>query len=372
MTDAATSASAEAPAPAPRPSRQPGGCLLFVLGLLLGLPLLALCGLTVAGPPSLETAIFSIAVAIAVGGALAAPWRRTRPLVVGALAVALLVVGYRHFAAASSRTITVSTGPHGGAPRWIDRMAPERDVALGGTFLLMATGRMPRDQPGLIDALRDGYSRMRRSEGPVPSPIVGTFLFGQSADEHSLLRIAPPRHEPPEAVVVFLHGFIGNVTLICWQVAQAANPIGIDVVCPSADWSARWSEPEGRAIVERTVASLRAQGARRVYLAGLSAGAIGASRLARRLDVDGVILISGASPGAQAPRKPVLVLQGRRDRLTPATPARAYARSAGARGTYEEHPEAGHWLVLSDHEWTTERLRRWLAAQEGLGGIDEP
>ncbi len=347
-----------------------GGCLLFGVGLVVGVPILALCGLTLAGPPTIETGVFTLAVLIGVVASVAAPWRNTRPLVVGALALALAVVLYRYFGAAEGATVHAMSGPQGGEGRVIDRIIPERDVAIGGSALLLFTDRMPQDAPGLLDALRDGYSRMRRAEGPVPSAVVGTFLFGQSPHEHTLLRVAPPRYEPPEAVVVFLHGFIGNVTLLCWQVAQAANPVGVDVVCPSMHWEADWAGPEGRATVQLTIEALRAQGVRRIYLAGLSAGAIGASRLAPELDVDGVILLSGASSRARAPGEPALVLQGARDRMTPPGPARAYARLA--RAEYQEHPEAGHWLVLSHHEWVMQHMRRWLAAQEGLEAIHEP
>lgn len=361
------SAIATAPSERKPADRQGGGCLLFVLGLLVGVPLLALSGLTIAGPPSIEAGVFTIGVLLGVVGCLAAPWRNTRALLLAAMVLVLGVLMYRFFAAAEGATVHASTGPHGGEARWIDRIVPERDVALGGSGLLIAMDRMPADQPGLMAALRDGYSRMEQAEGPVPSAVVGTFLFGQSADDHSQLRIAPPRYEPPTSVVLFLHGFIGSVTLLCWQVAQAANPVGLDVVCPATEWKARWAEPEGVRAVEATIAALRAQGVRRIYLAGLSAGAIGASRLAPQLDVDGVILISGASPLGRPSGKPTLVLQGALDRMTPAGPARAYARRA--RATYEEHPDAGHWLVLSHHEWVMQHMRRWLAEQEGAGEV---
>jgi hypothetical protein len=350
-----------------------GRWLLFLGALLLGVPLLLLCGLTLVGPPTAETSVFTVAVLVGVVGGLAAPWQKTAAWGARiAFVILFLVVVYRFFAAEAGTTIRAYTGPHGGELRWTARIVPERDVALGGSNLLMALDAMGPEEPGLLEALRDGYDRMRRAEGPVPSAVVGTFLFGQTYDEHTVLRIAPTsRFNPPEGVVLFLHGFIGNVTLECWQVAQAANPVGVDVVCPSTGWRARWAEPDGRAIVEATIAQLRAQGARRVYLAGLSAGGIGASRLARDVDVDGLILISGASRQARPARIPTLVLQGRRDPRTPPAPARRYARLVGRRATYEEHPEAGHWMILSHHEWTTERLRRWLAEQEGLGEVHD-
>lgn len=342
--------------------------LYFFGALCLGLPLLVICGLTLVGPPTWETGVVSLAVLIGVVSGLVAPW--ARPGAWGARAAFLLlflVVVYRFFAAERSTSITSESD------RWIDRIVPERDVAIGGSNLLISLGLagMERDGAGLLDPLRDGYTRMREQEGAVPSAVISTVLFGlQSPESHSVFRVAPPsRFNPPEAVVLFLHGGMGPVTLECWQVAQAANPVGVDVLCPSADARARWASEPHRRTVEQSIEQLRAQGVQRVYLAGLSAGAIGASRLAGHLDVEGVILISGASRQARPARVPTIVIQGRDDPRCPPGPARAYARSLGRRARYVEHPEADHWLILSHHEWVTEHLREWIAEQEGLGEI---
>lgn len=350
-----------------------GRWIWFLASLFVGLPLMALCALTLVGPPSFETGVFSLAVALMAIGGLVAPWRKNATYAgrVGFL-VLFGVLVYRFFAAEASTTITTATGPEMTEGRWMDRFVPERDVALGGSNLLIVTGAMAHPEPGLLDALRGGYDRMRRAEGPVPSSVVSTFVIGQSAEDHTVHRIRPAgQFARPSGAVIFIHGFIGNVTLECWQVAQAANPVGLDVVCPSTDWSGRWSRAPGRAIVERTIARLRSEGIRRIYLAGLSAGSIGASRMARRLDIEGLILISGASRDARPAAVPTLVLQGRRDRMTPPAPARAYARRAGRRARYVEHPDAGHWMILSEHEHTTHEIRRWLGEQEGLGAVHD-
>lgn len=355
-----------------REEQKPSGSrwLYFLGAFFLGLPLLVLCGLTLVGPPTWETAVFSAAVLIGVVSGLVAPW--ARPGAWGArLAFLLLfaVVIYRFFAAERSTSITAESD------RWIDRIVPERDVALGGSNLLISAGLagMQSDGAGLLDPLRDGYSRMREQEGAVPSAVISTVLFDmQSPESHSVFRVAPPsRFNPPEAVVLFLHGGMGPVTLECWQVAQAANPVGVDVLCPSADRLARWASQPHRQTVEQSIERLRAQGVQRIYLAGLSSGAIGASRLARSLDIEGVILISGASRQAHPARVPTLVLQGARDGRTPPGPARRYARALGGRARYVEHPEADHWMLLSHHEWVTENLREWIAEQEGLDEIHE-
>lgn len=347
--------------------------LWFLFSCLVGLPLLALCGVALVGPPSPETAAFTLGVASFVVGGLLAPWRENATWAARAgFLLVLSVIAYRFIEAESSTTITTATGPVLREGRWMDRIVPERDVALGGSTLLLATGRLQNPEPGLLGALRDGYDRMRRAEGPVPSSTVSTFVLGQTPEDYTVHRVKPAgRFNPPAAVVLFLHGFIGNVTLECWQVAQAANPVGLEVVCPSTEWQARWADPDGRAIVDSSIRRLRAEGVQRIYLAGLSAGAIGASRIASGAHIEGLVLISGASSQANPANVPTLVLQGARDTMTPPQAARSYARRAGQRTRYVEYDDAGHWLILSHHQDLTRELRRWLAEQEGLGEVHD-
>lgn len=337
-------------------------------------PTLLLCAWTLPGPPAPATFAFSVAVAVATVGAFR-PKGADRRLLLGLAAVgALVVLVIRVSVAGDGRTVTNGSlpGDGEGGGRFIDRLVPERDVAIGGSRLLLVTGLMPEDEPGLLDHLDDGYRRMREAEGAVPSPVVGTFLFGQSPDDFGLLRVAPTGPRRPEAAVLFLHGFIGSVSLLCWQVGQAAGPVGLETVCPAMDWRARWDSPDGRAVVRATLRDLRARGVRRVYLAGLSAGAIGASRLAEDLDVRGVVLLSGASPEATPRAVPTLVLQGARDRMTPPAPARRYAQALGARARYVEVEDAGHWLVLSHHEAVRAEIEAFLRRAEGLPAVPEP
>ncbi|MCA9605960.1 MAG: alpha/beta hydrolase [Myxococcales bacterium] len=356
------------------PKEREGGAgrwLWFLFSIVVGLPLLALCGLTLIGPPSMETAVFAIAVLVTVIGGLMGPFQKNATWGARAGFLILLgVVGYRFMNAESSATIRTYTGPVMTEGRWLDRIAPERDVALGGSNLLLILDQI--HEPGLLDALRDGYDRMRRAEGPVPSSVVSTFVLGQTPADHTVFRISPNgQFDAREAVVIFLHGYIGNVTLECWQVAQAANPVGLEVVCPSTEYTGSWELPDGRAIVEAHIERLRGQGVRRIYLAGLSAGAIGASRLAPSLDIEGLILISGASRQATPAAVPTLILQGARDTMTPPGLAREYAQRAGRRATYREYDDATHWLILSHHEAFTNDLRHWLAEREGLGVVHE-
>ncbi|MCU0677414.1 MAG: alpha/beta hydrolase [Myxococcota bacterium] len=167
--------------------------------------------------------------------------------------------------------------------------------------------------------------------------------------------------------MVFLHGSMGNVTLECWQVAQAAAAHALPTFCPSTDASGRWDARRGRAILDETLTRLKRRGVRRVVIVGLSAGGIGLSRLAPRLhlpdgmSLEGLVQLSGTGAPAHPRRVPTLILQGGRDRMTPPAPARRHARALGARARYVEVPEAGHWLLLSHHERVHDELSRFFA-----------
>lgn len=311
--------------------------------VLLG-PLGLLGALALLGPPTWETGTFFVATSACLVGVLRRWWRVAR---VGAVAMLSLVALRLTFAddTALSSTRDQSTS-------WLDRIVPERDLALGASRLLVWTGGV--QEPGLLPALEDGYDRMRNSQGWVPSPVLSNFLLPQTPSAHQVVRVAGP---PRDSAVVFLHGSMGSVTLECWQVAVAS---GMETVCPSMHWSADWSRLGGREIAADAIAELRARGYERVFLVGLSNGAIGASRIAPSLDVDGVVLISGAARDAPPARVPTLMIQGARDTMTPPSLARSYAHRS-RRVRYREAANANHWLILSHHEWWTAELREWLA-----------
>jgi len=88
---------------------------------------------------------------------------------------------------------------------------------------------------------------------------------------------------PIKTGVIFLHGYAGSYTLECWLVASAARAIGAVTVCPATDFSGHWRGEAGEQIVRATLDYLHTRGIRRVFLAGLSSGAMGASVLAPRL-----------------------------------------------------------------------------------------
>jgi pimeloyl-ACP methyl ester carboxylesterase len=164
-----------------------------------------------------------------------------------------------------------------------------------------------------------------------------------------------------KGVVIFLHGFGGAFTLPCWQLAQAAREAGLATVCPALGFRGDWWSREGRRIFADSLSRLRARGAKRVFLAGLSNGAVGASALARSKRLAGVILISGMGRGVPE-GMPSLVLYGKRDRHF-------------RRGRDVVTLEGGHFAFLLEHERAHAAIARWLASQvrndvvEGVEGV---
>ena len=325
--------------------------------------------------------------------------------------------------------------------RAIDRVLPERDVALGASRLLLLAGVIDEHtdvEHGLLESLRDGYDRMRDDEGWVPSPVLSTLALGHDADDFSTRSAGSAadfstrsagsaadfstrsagsaadfstrsaddfstrsagsaadfstrsagsaadfstrsarsaadfvtlerRASRTDAAVIFMHGSMGNVTLECWQVAQAAAAHDLPTFCPSTDTSGRWDARRGRAILEVTLTRLQRRGVRRVVIVGLSAGGIGLSRLAPRLrlpegmSLEGLVQLSGTAAPTSPRHVPTLILQGGRDRMTPPAPARRHAHTLGRHARYVEVPEAGHWLLLSHHERVHDELSRFFA-----------
>ena len=313
-----------------------------VLSLVLAVPL-ALFVLT--GPPSASGAAYAVG-PVVLAAALLGPRRHARRI---ALAGALLLV--------LPPIVRVVHTKRAGDVRLVDRLLDERDVSLGATRAIAWTRFMPDpDVPKLPDAMRAAYDDMDREEGALPSPFVATYLGLERPGASDTIEFD---HEGDDAVV-FLHGYAGNFTMSCWLFARAASRAGLATSCPSDGFRGDWWTRDGESIARDAIAKLRARGKKRIFLAGLSNGAIGASRLAPRLraEIAGLVLVSGAAPDAAAPGVPTLVLQGRRDTQIAASVAHGYASRIGAK--YVEL-DGGHFVLLVDRERSARTIADWLA-----------
>lgn len=325
-------------------------------------PIAVLVVLGVRAPWSLSgwLALAAFALAAAAGLFSAPRVRRLRGVAAASL-LALLIVRLL----APSGGSTLRTLPGATSSRWLGRVFDEQDVSLlGARALTWRWPMIPEERDGLVREMRDAYVEMRRDAGASPSPVVNTLLGRQTPRGFDAIVFEPPQ-AVSGAAVVFLHGYGGSFRLECWLVARAARAIGATTVCPATGFAGRWGGANGERIVRATLDYLHGRGIERVYLAGLSNGAVGASALAPKLaaSLAGLILISGAPAAGANAGLPTLVIHGERDPMASARAARAFATHA--RGNYAGF-DAGHFVLLTRREDTrasiTDWLRRWEAA----------
>jgi hypothetical protein len=352
--------------------------LLRVLAWFAIVPYVVVGALVLTGIASWSAVLYVVATGVLLGGLATLPHdaepfsepdekkkkRRPRGISrVGAAAIVIVAL-LRIFTAGSGRALAV-TGSEGGSARFVDRVVDESDLALAGTRALVASGMLHDDSKELTGAMRSAYVRMRAEQGDVPSPVAATYLGLERPSAFDVVVLDPPPGEAVRGAVVFLHGFAGNFDLPCWQIAKAVSGLGVVTACPSTRWVGDWGSAAGAATLERTIAILRSRGIDRVVLAGLSNGGIGASELAPKMkgSFAGLILISGAEPGAPSPGIPTLVLHGKHDTMVEPEEGRAYAAAHGAR--YVEI-DAGHFAMLVRAEQVDREIRSFVGAR--LGG----
>lgn len=345
---------------------------VFVCGIALAVPLLVLTLFALTAPLTAWGRGCLLGAWLFAAGLVAA---LLRPRLSGALCVTGLVViagvtlTHALRASQSSSPLKVIVLPGAHETRWVDLLANEQDaLQLGEAALHFIGGASVREHDGLLPAVQIAY---KRAGGEFASPVPATYLGLQSPAAFDAVVIEPEGAQPPTRAVLFLHGFMGNVSIQCWEIAQAAQQIDALTVCPSANWVGEWWTPQGAAVVRETMDYLRSRGVTEIYAGGFSNGGNGigslALDLARAPELRGLFFIAGIRDAA-AIRKtglPVLVIQGSRDeRMTPDY-VRASAREVGDHARYVEL-DADHFLILKQSADVQRALGTWL--QERIVG----
>jgi pimeloyl-ACP methyl ester carboxylesterase len=235
----------------------------------------------------------------------------------------------------------------------------EETVAMLGAQFVVATKRISAfESRTLVQTMRDGYRRMKAADGHVPTPMA-SWMVG--LDPETVV-IDAPGDPHPSLGVVFLHGWGGSWVLPCWQVAQAVRRANGVTLCPATRFEGDWWSVQGERKVRATITALRATGVRKVVLVGLSNGGIGASLIAPKLrgEIDGMVLISGASDEAGHGGVPTLVIHGTHDSMVPAGFVKRYV--ARTRAKYLPI-EGSHFVLLEKADEITEALTAFLRAR---------
>ncbi len=340
--------------------------LLFLLGLILVLPLSVLSFLAFSVPITISGMFTLIGCWLVAVAGLCAPWQKKYALGLGMIGVVLVlgVFTARSVLITRSNTLELVTLPGERSGRLLTRLFDERDVVLFALPVARMLGLVTsQEYDGAPETFGQIYAEIAAAEGIVPSPFLTTYLLAQSPRHFDLL-VLEPDVENPESALIFLHGFGGNFTLQCWLVGQAAQELGMLTVCPATRFDGYWWGKNGERTLEITLDYLKDRGVQQVFLAGLSNGGIGTSRLAPDLasEIDGLILVSGADPGAEPSGLPVLVIHATGDERIPVSTARRYAEQAGESGTYVEY-EGDHFLLAKQADEVLPEIQAWLFAQ---------
>jgi pimeloyl-ACP methyl ester carboxylesterase len=310
---------------------------------------------------------YAVGAAVTAAGLLTKRWRRWRGLTRAGLGVLLLVASARLVLADGSGLHTLRLPDEG--RRLANRLVAERDGTLFAAHALLLSGRLPAsDAREFVPALEAAFTRLHEAEGLSATPAIATWLGLQSPGSFDAVVIPPEDTTAPETAVVFLHGYAGNFAVYCWQMARSARAISALTVCPSVGPAGDWWSRQGEETLERTFSWLARRGVRRVYLAGLSNGGVGASVLVGRaahpgLELRGLLLISGASTKVPPPRVPVLLVEGKHDSMMPARLMREVAHRVGRLATYVEL-DSGHFAFLDRHEKCEQAITSWLLDRE--------
>jgi pimeloyl-ACP methyl ester carboxylesterase len=347
---------------------------LFLLGVILALPVLAVISLSLGLPVTISGIGYLLGCALVAAGLILFPWagRNAILLAIIGIIIVALVASVRLILAGQETApiIKMIVLPQNKETHWFNTLVDEQDsLIVGEAVFHLIGGDSPTEHKGIATALHADYSEMRTTQRVFSSPFVSTYLNLQRANHFDVVIIKPEINHPPEFALVFLHGYMGNVTAQCWEVAQAVKHLGAVTVCPSTGWRGDWWQPQGQAVLHSTFEYLREQGIQKFYLGGFSNGGISIGRLASQLKIEnglrGLILIDGFDNGADVRELglPVLILEGLQDERIPAAYARQVAEEIGDLGTYVE-VNGDHFLIMKQPASVQKAIAKWLEMQE--------
>ncbi|MGE5377822.1 MAG: alpha/beta hydrolase, partial [Bacteroidota bacterium] len=340
--------------------------LLCLLGILLAISLLAIIVLAIRMPVSLSGILYLIAGFLVAAGLIAAPVlpKYYLQITIAGLIGLILIAGGRLILVEQNKSsgLRMITLPGGKGGRWINALIDEQDgLTFGEQFFHRIGGDSDSEHTNIDASFAAVYSSIRK-QGNFPSPILSTYLNLQQPDHFDAVMIKPDQQ--PRFGLVFLHGFMGNVTAQCWVIAQAVKKAGGVTICPSTSWTGEWWRPEGQHILKSTFQYMRDHGIQNIYLGGFSNGGFSIGRLASLLadekGMAGLIFIDGFMNGASVRELglPVLILQGTQDERVPVEAGRQFAKEVGNVATYVEI-NSDHFLIIKQPARVQDEIRKW-------------
>ena len=342
--------------------------VLCFIGLLVALPLIALVALVFTLPITISGIAYLFGTMLTVSGLILAP-RISRyyiPTISGIVILMLLASLRLLLVQNTGSTLKMLSLPQGEETTWINTVIDEQDTIVFGEMLFhWIGGDSESEHDRLTPAFESIYSQMRK-EGSFSSPVVSTYFNLQRPSHFDAIIIKP--ETMPQFGVVFLHGYMGNVTAQCWVIAQAVKKVGAVTICPSTVWTGEWWQSQSQQILQSTFVSLREQGIHTIYLGGFSNGGFSIGRLASELKDEkglaGLFFIDGFmnGTGVRDLGLPVLIIEGTQDERVPPAVAQSFASEVGELGTYVEI-DSDHFLIMKQSLLVQNVISSWLSDQ---------
>ena len=284
-----------------------------------------------------------------------------------------------------SRLTSVYRGPNRFnrfSPAWLVDEADQ--VRLGGFLLPCLDPLMSREQgKRFAETFSAVYAELGHSSefvqiGSAMGEAYADILLGAGSTGHAYVYHPSARLNKRCPVIVFLHGWLGNMKPYVWSWARLADRCGFVIVCPtfgnglwkgeSADDTLRWLD---RVIREDPMCD-----ARQVFVVGLSNGGTGVTRWATVLPETyrGLVMVSPVMEDTDLPEfvsavgsRPILVVHGGNDNRIPPSYVEASVARMKARGLQVRsicYADEDHILVLSSRERLQSDLLAWMSEQD--------
>jgi pimeloyl-ACP methyl ester carboxylesterase len=337
---------------------------LCLCGVILAMPLLALIALACILPISTSGIGYLFAGSLGIAGLILAPWMRHYRLFIASGLLLLIFIAGARIIMGEPSNLRMIILPQEKGPRWLSYIVDEQDgIIFGEAFFHLIGGDSRNEHADLTSSLFAVYSEMRMDGAVFPSPVVSTYLNLQQPASFDAITIEP--QDRPEFAIIFLHGFMGNVSSQCWVIAQPVKELGGMTICPSTGWQGQWWQPTGQAILQNTFDYLHAQGIQKIYVGGFSNGGFGLSRIASQFEdeqgLSGLFFIDGFANGTAMKEMglPVLIIQGTLDERVPLSSGRQFADEVGNLGTYVEI-DSDHFLIMKQPGQAQKALAEWL------------
>ncbi len=284
--------------------------------------------------------------------------------------------------ASDARIELLSVGPRASAWSVPVDVVPERDLLrVGLTFAALADPQLDRTEVrsllAHVHAASDAVDALFGAERPSALGLGAARLFGARGDpEHRFVVRPTASATVARTGVVVLHGAGGNLACLLGALAPLAARDQVVLAHPSFGLG-RWDEPGGLDAIEgarRWLVEREGVAPDRVFLVGLSNGALGVSRAA--IDAPdrwaGIGFVSpvfddrvvAGEPFAEAWRgRPVWIWTGEADDRVPASYVRGTARGLARRGVDAELEVVeglDHFAWLESPDRLRAALRAWI------------